>query len=111
MVGHQLRNPLAPIRTAIEVMRLRGSQNEHERSIEDDDFHGPYNPTPGVGVQDIYFQCIDLVLTSTGEVSEEPKPRQSGCASVSASWLVLALCALGINKRRSFCHQSASGRI
>lgn len=32
--------------------------------MEDDAFHGPYDPTPGVGVADIYHQCIDLVLTS-----------------------------------------------
>jgi len=30
--------------------------------MEDDDSHGPYDPTPGVGVEDIYHQCIDLVL-------------------------------------------------
>jgi hypothetical protein len=30
--------------------------------MEDDTFHGPYDPTPGVGVEDIYHQCIDLVL-------------------------------------------------
>jgi MYXO-CTERM domain-containing protein len=30
--------------------------------MEDDGAHGPYDPTPGVGVEDIYHQCIDLVL-------------------------------------------------
>jgi uncharacterized protein (TIGR03382 family) len=30
--------------------------------MEDDTFHGPYDPTPGVGVEDLYHQCIDLVL-------------------------------------------------
>jgi hypothetical protein len=30
--------------------------------MEDDGAHGPYDPTPGVGVGDIYHQCIDLVL-------------------------------------------------
>lgn len=30
--------------------------------MEDDFAHGPYDPTPGVGVEDIYHQCIDLVL-------------------------------------------------
>ncbi len=30
--------------------------------MEDDQFHGPYDPTPGVGIEDIYHQCIDLVL-------------------------------------------------
>ena len=29
---------------------------------EDDLTHGPYDPTPGVGVADIYHQCIDIVL-------------------------------------------------
>jgi hypothetical protein len=31
--------------------------------MEDDGPHGPYDPTPGVGIEDIYHQCIDLVLT------------------------------------------------
>jgi MYXO-CTERM domain-containing protein len=30
--------------------------------MEDDLFHGPYDPTPGVGIEDIYHQCIDIVL-------------------------------------------------
>src|SRR5262249_31565127 len=30
--------------------------------MEDDTFHGPYDPTPGVGVEDLYHQCVDLVL-------------------------------------------------
>lgn len=30
--------------------------------MEDNQFHGDYDPTPGVGVEDIYHQCIDLVL-------------------------------------------------
>jgi uncharacterized protein YcnI len=30
--------------------------------MQDDQFHGPYDPTPGVGIEDIYHQCIDLVL-------------------------------------------------
>ncbi|HVU00547.1 MAG TPA: SCE4755 family polysaccharide monooxygenase-like protein [Polyangiaceae bacterium] len=30
--------------------------------MEDDLFHGPYDPTPGVGVADVYHQCIDIVL-------------------------------------------------
>jgi hypothetical protein len=34
--------------------------------MEDDAFHGPYDVTPGVGVADVYHQCIDLVLTKTG---------------------------------------------
>src|SRR5438270_810829 len=30
--------------------------------MEDNQFHGDYDPTPGVGVEDLYHQCIDLVL-------------------------------------------------
>ncbi|MDB4964436.1 MAG: hypothetical protein JWN44_125 [Myxococcales bacterium] len=30
--------------------------------MEDDLFHGDYDPTPGVGVEDIYHQCIDITL-------------------------------------------------
>ena len=30
--------------------------------MEDDAFHGPFDTTPGVGVSDVYHQCIDLVL-------------------------------------------------
>lgn len=30
--------------------------------MEDDAAHGAYDPTPGVGVPDIYHQCVDLVL-------------------------------------------------
>jgi hypothetical protein len=30
--------------------------------MEDDDSHGPFDTTPGVGVSDVYHQCIDLVL-------------------------------------------------
>jgi len=30
--------------------------------MEDNQFHGDYDPTPGVGIPDIYHQCIDLVL-------------------------------------------------
>ena len=34
MLGHELRNPLAPIRTALELMRLRGSAGlERERAV------------------------------------------------------------------------------
>jgi MYXO-CTERM domain-containing protein len=32
--------------------------------MEDNQFHGDYDPTPGVGIEDIYHQCIDLVLTN-----------------------------------------------
>ena len=30
--------------------------------MEDNQFHGDYDPTPGVGIEDLYHQCIDLVL-------------------------------------------------
>jgi len=30
--------------------------------MQDDGPHGPYDPTPGVGIEDIYHQCIDIVL-------------------------------------------------
>jgi signal transduction histidine kinase/DNA-binding response OmpR family regulator len=33
MLGHELRNPLAPILTALQVMRLRGEGAERERAI------------------------------------------------------------------------------
>ena len=33
ILGHELRNPLAPILTALELLRLRGERSrEHERS-------------------------------------------------------------------------------
>jgi len=35
--------------------------------MEDDAFHGPYDPTPGVGVEDIYHQCIDIVLKRSAD--------------------------------------------
>jgi len=34
MLGHELRNPLAPISTALQIMRLRGdTSSEHERTV------------------------------------------------------------------------------
>ncbi len=30
--------------------------------MEDNQFHGDYDPTPGVGIEDLYHQCIDIVL-------------------------------------------------
>jgi len=34
MLGHELRNPLAPIRTALDLMKLRGEKGgEHERAL------------------------------------------------------------------------------
>jgi hypothetical protein len=35
--------------------------------MEDDLTHGPYDPTPGVGVADIYHQCIDIVLKRSAD--------------------------------------------
>jgi len=49
--------------------------------MEDDAFHGPYDPTPGVGVEDIYHQCIDLVLAK-GAVPSGP---DAGGGSSSSS--------------------------
>jgi signal transduction histidine kinase/CheY-like chemotaxis protein len=34
LVGHELRNPLAPIRTALEVMRLRGMDTREQTILE-----------------------------------------------------------------------------
>ncbi len=33
MLGHELRNPLAPIRTAVELMRLRDSEHRYQREL------------------------------------------------------------------------------
>ena len=52
--------------------------------MEDDAFHGPYDPTPGVGVEDIYHQCIDLVLES-GAVPSGPDAGSSGSAAAAAA--------------------------
>jgi MYXO-CTERM domain-containing protein len=40
--------------------------------MEDDAFHGPYDPTPGVGVEDIYHQCIDIVLKRSADGGTGP---------------------------------------
>lgn len=65
--------------------------------MEDDGPHGPYDPTPGVGVADVYHTCIDLKLTG------DPKPR--GCAATkeltsSAVFPAAALLALAAAWRR-----------
>jgi uncharacterized membrane protein YgcG len=39
--------------------------------MEDNQFHGDYDPTPGVGVEDIYHQCIDLVLKAGAPSSND----------------------------------------
>ena len=38
--------------------------------MQDNLFHGDYDPTPGVGVEDIYHQCIDLVLKHGAPVGD-----------------------------------------
>ncbi len=54
--------------------------------MEDDGAHGPYDPTPGVGVEDIYHQCIDIVLkrgTGTdGGLVDGGGPDDSGTSSM-----------------------------
>ena len=35
--------------------------------MEDDLLHGPYDPTPDVGLEDIYHQCIDIVLKRSAD--------------------------------------------
>jgi hypothetical protein len=52
--------------------------------MQDDLFHGPYDPTPGVGVEDIYHQCIDLVL-KRGAVPSGPDAGGSSGTSGSSS--------------------------
>lgn len=42
--------------------------------MEDNQFHGDYDPTPGVGVEDLYHQCIDLVL----KAGTAPGPDMAG---------------------------------
>ena len=37
--------------------------------MEDNLAHGDYDPTPGVGIEDIYHQCIDLVLKQGAPMS------------------------------------------
>ena len=52
--------------------------------MQDDAFHGPYDPTPGVGVEDIYHQCIDLVLAK-GAVASGPDAGGGGSSGGSSS--------------------------
>jgi MYXO-CTERM domain-containing protein len=91
--------------------------------MEDDAFHGPYDPTPGVGVADVYHQCIDLVLkradagapvsgpggadagAKTGQASSgdgggcSVAPRRPGTQG-SPVWAALALAFGGLAMRR-----------
>jgi hypothetical protein len=48
--------------------------------MEDDAAHGPYDPTPGVGVEDIYHQCIDLVLKKGASTAPDGGAAGSGGA-------------------------------
>jgi hypothetical protein len=85
--------------------------------MEDDGPHGPYDPTPGVGVADIYHQCIDIRLTREaagdggasdgGAGPSEPAGDAKGCnvargpAGASfAGFLGLVLASLGARRRR-----------
>ena len=58
--------------------------------MEDDGAHGPYDPTPGVGIEDVYHQCIDLVLRRGASAS----PGGGGCATsgshAGVAWIALA---------------------
>jgi hypothetical protein len=59
--------------------------------MEDDLAHGPYDPTPGSGVEDVYHQCVDLVLRR-GAASAGPSAGSGGgCdasgASGAAGWI------------------------
>lgn len=42
--------------------------------MEDNALHGDYDPTPGVGVEDIYHQCIDLILKKGGTSADGGVP-------------------------------------
>jgi hypothetical protein len=73
--------------------------------MQDDAFHGPYDPTPGVGIEDIYHQCIDLVLKhGASQANNQTPPSTSrssssaGCGTgeapmVSTGWMILSLIA------------------
>ncbi len=51
--------------------------------MEDNDSHGPFDTTPGVGVSDVYHQCIDIVLKK-GAVPSGPDAGSSGSSSGSS---------------------------
>jgi hypothetical protein len=46
--------------------------------MEDDLAHGPYDPTPGVGIEDIYHQCIDIVLKRSASDAGTDAPNDGG---------------------------------
>ena len=53
--------------------------------MEDDLFHGPYDPTPGVGVPDVYHQCIDLVLKHGGSADGGGSPETGSAGATGAA--------------------------
>ena len=53
--------------------------------MEDDLFHGAYDPTPGVGVEDIYHQCIDIVLAANADGGLTTVDAGSSSGSTSSS--------------------------
>jgi uncharacterized protein (TIGR03382 family) len=66
--------------------------------MQDDASHGPYDPTPGVGVADLYYQCIDLVLKRAEAPMQTKGCAASGAAPASTLWL---LGVLWLWRRRS----------
>jgi hypothetical protein len=52
--------------------------------MEDDAFHGPFDTTPGVGVSDVYHQCIDLVLKRGASQGAGGAPNGGGGATGGA---------------------------
>ena len=61
--------------------------------MEDDGPHGPYDPAPGVGIADVYYQCIDLVLKRSADGGTAPAVPAHGC-DVAGGGSMLALLAL-----------------
>lgn len=53
--------------------------------MEDDGAHGPFDTTAGVGVEDIYHQCIDLVLKRGAGLDAGPSTSSGGSGSASPS--------------------------
>ena len=51
--------------------------------MEDDTLHGPYDPTPGVGTEDLYHQCIDLVLKKGASADGGGASSSSGSSGTS----------------------------
>ena len=53
--------------------------------MEDNLAHGDYDPTPGVGIEDIYHQCIDLVLKQGAPMSNDVDLGGTGGAAAAAA--------------------------